>query len=300
MHRARLLSIAVVVCALGNTARAHAQNTTTTPDGWVVLGVDEYRALRERAAPAPPRPDAPPVDATLTRIDYELQVDGDTVAGRAVLTIDALRDGWTRVEIPPALMARDARIDGQPVPMRAGERPAVLISRPGRSVVTLDISLPLGAAAGGESIRAAAVRRGHLARRAHAAAYRHRGGGGGWLPRRAQRDGNRDPMGRLRSGRTGADAVVEAQGGRPARRSAVAHARPRYDGGGPGRGRLAGRRHRYASRWCRARRARSRSRCRTVSPSIRWRARRWATGPSATVCCACGCSTRRSPRPASW
>jgi len=147
-----VLSIVLVVCALGSSTRAQGP-TTTTPDGWVVLGVDEYRALRERASPQPPRPDAPPVEATLTRIDYDLRVDGDTIAGRALLTIDALRDGWTRVEIPPALMARDARIDGQPVPMRSGDRPAVLISRPGRSVVALDISLPLTAAAGGESIQ---------------------------------------------------------------------------------------------------------------------------------------------------
>lgn len=165
MHRVRLLSIALVVCALGTPARAQAQ-TTPPPDGWVVLGVDEYRALRERAAPQPPRPDAPPVDATLTRIDYDLRVDGDTIAGRAVLTIDALRDGWTRVEIPPALMAREARIDGQPVPLRPGERPAILISRPGRSLVTLDISLPLAAAPGGEAIHlppsAAAVSRATL------------------------------------------------------------------------------------------------------------------------------------------
>ena len=163
MHRVRVLSIAMVVCAL--VSNAHAQSTTT-PDGWVVLGVDEYRALRERASPLPPRPDAPPVDATLTRIDYDLRIDGDTVAGRAVLTIDALRDGWTRVDIPPALMAREARIDGQPVPLRSGERPAILISRSGRSVVTLDISLPLGAAQGGESIQlpasAAAISRATL------------------------------------------------------------------------------------------------------------------------------------------
>ena len=132
MHRS-VLSIALVVCALGTIARAQAP-TATTPDGWVVLGVDEYRALRERASPLPPRPDAPPVEATLSRIDYDLRVDGDTVAGRALLTIDALRDGWTRVEIPTALMARDARIDGQPVPMHSGDRPAILISRAGRSM----------------------------------------------------------------------------------------------------------------------------------------------------------------------
>src|SRR5262245_49840185 len=105
MDRVRLLSIALVVCALGTLARAQAP-TTAAPDGWVVLGVDEYRALRDRATPQPARPDAPPVEATLTRIDYDLRVEGDTIAGRALLTIDALRDGWTRVEIPPALMAR--------------------------------------------------------------------------------------------------------------------------------------------------------------------------------------------------
>jgi hypothetical protein len=145
----------VMVCALGvaiGPVGAHAQGTTTS-DGWVVLGLDEYRTLRERASPSPPRPDAPPVDATLTRVDYDLRIDGDAVAGRAVLTIDALREGWTRVEIPSGLMARDARIDGQPVPLLAGEPAALLIARPGRSVVTLEISLPLSASAGGESIR---------------------------------------------------------------------------------------------------------------------------------------------------
>src|SRR6185436_1493240 len=118
MHRAPTLAMTFIVCALSISisGRVHAQ-TTATPDGWVVLGIDEYRALRERAAPSPPRPEAPPVDATLTRVDYDLRIDGDGVAGRATLTIDTLRDGWTRVEIPSGLVARDARVDGQPVPL---------------------------------------------------------------------------------------------------------------------------------------------------------------------------------------
>ena len=151
MHRAPMLVIAVVVCTLVISGHAHAQAPVTT-DGWVVLGVDEYRALRERASPSPPRPAPPPVDATLTRVDYDLRVDGDTIAGRAVLTIDTLRDGWTRVVIPASLMARDARLDGQPVPMASGDPAAILIARAGRSVVTLEIALPLVTTAGGESI----------------------------------------------------------------------------------------------------------------------------------------------------
>jgi hypothetical protein len=151
MHRAPRLATTVIVCALG-VGPAHAQAPTAS-DGWVVLGLDEYRTLRERAAPSPPRPDVPPVEATLTRVDYDLRLEGDAVAGRAVLTIDALRDGWTRVEIPSGLMARDARIDGQPVPLLPGTPAALLIARSGRSVATLEISLPLSASAGGESIQ---------------------------------------------------------------------------------------------------------------------------------------------------
>ena len=48
MHRARVLSIVLVVCALGINTRAQGP-TPTTPDGWVVLGVDEYRAELKRA-----------------------------------------------------------------------------------------------------------------------------------------------------------------------------------------------------------------------------------------------------------
>ena len=117
-----------------------------------MLPVDEYKALRERANPQPVQPTPPPVDATLTRIDYDLRIENDAVAGRALLTIDVMRDGWTRVQIPAGLMVRDARIDGQPVSLVEGPPPHVLLSRSGRVVLTLDIALPLTASAGSESI----------------------------------------------------------------------------------------------------------------------------------------------------
>ena len=63
-------------------------------DGWVVLPVDDYRALRAKAFPSPPDPVPPPVDATLTRVDYALRVRaGDTVRGEVRLTIDVLKQG---------------------------------------------------------------------------------------------------------------------------------------------------------------------------------------------------------------
>ena len=146
-----LLVIAIVVCTPVTSWRARAQ-TPITPDGWVVLPVDEYKALRERANPQPPQPALPPVEATLTRVDYDLRIENDAVAGRALLTIDVLREGWTRVAIPAGLMVRDAQLDGQPVSLVEGPPPYVLLSREGRVVLILDISLPLTSSAGTESI----------------------------------------------------------------------------------------------------------------------------------------------------
>src|SRR5207302_10492041 len=107
---------ALVVVPLFFHAAAAMAQTAAAPEGWVVLPVDEYRALRERANPPPLPPAAPPMEATLSRIDYDLRVDADSLAGRALLTIDVLRDGWTRVQIPAGLMVRDATLDGQRVP----------------------------------------------------------------------------------------------------------------------------------------------------------------------------------------
>src|ERR1044072_3616470 len=73
-----------------------AQTATTTTDGWVVLPVSEYAALKRAAAPAEPDPVAPPVEATLSRIDYDLKVDGDLATGEARLTVDVIKNGWGR------------------------------------------------------------------------------------------------------------------------------------------------------------------------------------------------------------
>lgn len=151
MDRVRLVLAIIVVSVCCFAARIVAQ-TPTPADGWVVLPVDEYRALRERALPPSPPPTSPPVDATLTRVDYDLRVQGDSVAGRALLTIDVLREGWTRVQIPAGLMVRDARLEGQPVSLVEGPPPHVLLARAGRSVLTLDVVIPLASSAGTDSI----------------------------------------------------------------------------------------------------------------------------------------------------
>src|SRR5215472_18347678 len=126
--------------------------------GWVVISVDEYKVLRAKAYPVEHDPEPPPLDATLTRVDYDLHVSGELATGRADLTVDVLKDGWVRVPVPTGLLVREARLDGKLVslvPGTAGKNAShlcALLSHAGRSVLALDINVPAAANTGDESI----------------------------------------------------------------------------------------------------------------------------------------------------
>lgn len=126
--------------------------------GWVVIPVAEYRTLHTKAYPVEPEPETPPVQATLTRIDYDMHISGDLARGRVELTVDVLKNGWVSVPIPSGLLVREARLDNKLVSLvpssaskGAGQLNAVL-SHQGRSVLVLEIALPVASAAGNESI----------------------------------------------------------------------------------------------------------------------------------------------------
>lgn len=131
-----------------------AQTSATANDGWVVLPVSEYAELKRAAAPAVPEPAAPPVEATLSRIDYNLKVDGELATGEARLTVDVIKQGWVRVTMPDGLMVRDAKLDGQPVNlvMRTKDKGPgcadLLLAKTGRALVTLQIVAPVATVAG--------------------------------------------------------------------------------------------------------------------------------------------------------
>src|SRR5207302_11069717 len=132
--------------------------------GWVVLPVEKYRALHEREYPIEREPEPPPVEATLTRVDYDLRINsqsagaGELASGRSTLTIDVLKDGWVRVPIPTGLLVREARLDGKLVSLvssasgKGGSQLSALLSHSGRSVLLLDIAMPVTASAGEESM----------------------------------------------------------------------------------------------------------------------------------------------------
>src|SRR5580692_825132 len=144
----------MVVASLCWGAVAGGQDKPAEPShnaGWVVIPVEEYRVLRAKAYPVEHDPEPPPLDATLTRVDYDLQVSGDLAAGRASLTVDVLKDGWVRVPVPAGLLVREARLDGKLVSLVAGEDSrtaghlAALLEKRGRAVLVLDIALPVTA-----------------------------------------------------------------------------------------------------------------------------------------------------------
>jgi hypothetical protein len=156
-RRATLLVAILGLLALCPAVQLLAQDPNHSP-GWVVISVPEYRALRVKAYPTEREPEPPPVDATLTRVDYDLRVDTDLASGRATLTVDVLKNGWVRVPIPAGLFVREAKLDGKSLslaPPTAGKdasQLSALLSHPGRSVITLEIALPISSSAGEERL----------------------------------------------------------------------------------------------------------------------------------------------------
>jgi hypothetical protein len=153
----KCLTIPALASLLFTAPICFAQDASRSP-GWVVIGVEEYKSLRAKAYPPEREPEPPPVEATLSRVDYDLHVKGEFASGRANLTIDVLKDGWVRVPIPAGLLVREARLDGKLVSLVAGSsgksggQLSAILSHSGRSVLVLDIALPIAASAGEESI----------------------------------------------------------------------------------------------------------------------------------------------------
>src|ERR1051325_7906003 len=148
----RLFMFLCIVFLL-RTMTCVAQDSTHSP-GWVALPVDDYRSLHARAYPAEHEPEPPSVDATLTRVDYDLRINNEVAIGKASLTVDVLKDGWVGVLIPGGLLVRGAQVNGEPVALAADEKGGMsaLLSHPGRTVITLNVVLPVASAPGEESI----------------------------------------------------------------------------------------------------------------------------------------------------
>jgi hypothetical protein len=153
------LTIPIMASLLVAAPPCLAQESSRPPGpGWVVIGLDEYKTLRAKAYPPEREPEPPPVEATLSRVDYDLHINGEFASGRANLTIDVLKDGWVRVPIPAGLLVREAKLDGKSVSLvsgpagKSGGQLSAVLSHSGRSTLILDVTLPISANAGEESI----------------------------------------------------------------------------------------------------------------------------------------------------
>jgi len=151
--RASRMTLALILLVAAGVSGL-AQTASPAADGWVVLPVSEYMSLKRSASPAEPEPEAPPVEATLSRIDYNLRIDGDLATGEARLTVDVIKNGWVRIAMPDGLMVRDAKLDGRPVNLamnttdKGPGRADLLLSKTGRSVLTMQIVAPVTTVAG--------------------------------------------------------------------------------------------------------------------------------------------------------
>ena len=68
MHKLLLVFLCVANVAVAQEA--------TRSSGWVVIPIGEYEALRSMAYPVDRAAEGPPLEATLTRLDYDLRLDG--------------------------------------------------------------------------------------------------------------------------------------------------------------------------------------------------------------------------------
>ncbi len=143
-----------ILAALAFTSGVFAQDSSRS-SGWIVIPAADYQSLRAKAYPAEPIPEPPPVQATLTRINYDLTITGDMAAGQAVLVVDVIKDGWVRIPIPSSLLVRAAKLDGKPVALIGGDQPnskSAVFNHQGRAELQLDIVLPVTSTAANESI----------------------------------------------------------------------------------------------------------------------------------------------------
>jgi hypothetical protein len=151
-------SALLVIYVLASGGKVAWAQAVPHSGGWVVIGVEEYRSLRAKAFPEEVEPAPPPVDATLSRVDYDLRVNGELATGQATLTIDVLKEGWVRVGIPSGLFVREARLDGKLVSLVSGGRGkradqlAAVLSHAGRATLQLQMALPVVSNAGEESL----------------------------------------------------------------------------------------------------------------------------------------------------
>ncbi len=210
MQARTLIAMLVLGTAAMTASAAHAQDPART-EGWVVLALDDYRALRARAFPSKPDPLPPPVDATLTRVDYDLRVNGDTVTGEARLTVDVLKQGWVSIQMPAGMLVRGARLDGRQTALVDGTPPRVLVSRSGRAVITLEIVIADRVLRRSGVDDAAAVRVGTLGRHLDRAARRCRPHGERRLRRRTNRERDRESLDRVWRSGPPTGLLLEAQ-----------------------------------------------------------------------------------------
>jgi hypothetical protein len=149
------VSLCLVAVLVLFAAIASGQDPSRS-SGWIELPAADYQSLHSKAYPVEPIPEPSPLQSTLTRINYDLQVNGELAVGQATLIVDVFKNGWVRVPIPASLLVREAKLDGKPVPLvESGDKfslKSAVFFHQGRAELLLDVVLPIANNATNESI----------------------------------------------------------------------------------------------------------------------------------------------------
>src|SRR5437762_6059423 len=121
----------VVFVALAHVASAQPPRPNDSSRA-VTLSLTEYNRLIDLANRGPAGPVAAPVAAVLSNADLRVRVDRESVRGDFRLTGEALRVGFSRVNLMAEATLMEARSGGRPLPLVAdGNGHAALLPGPG-------------------------------------------------------------------------------------------------------------------------------------------------------------------------
>ncbi|MEO8358570.1 MAG: hypothetical protein ABI672_00960 [Vicinamibacteria bacterium] len=108
---------------------SRAQDKPYTPPGSVTIPLSDYDRLIDRAAQPPKLPEAPPVDAIVSRADMKLRVSDDFVRGTFRLEGEVFRKGAARVPLITGATLLDTSLQSTtpPLALENGRHSAILI-----------------------------------------------------------------------------------------------------------------------------------------------------------------------------
>ncbi|PYS72571.1 MAG: hypothetical protein DMF69_07235, partial [Acidobacteria bacterium] len=131
-----LLLLTTTVSAQQRSLSSNTPLPTPTSTGTVTLSLAEYNRLSELAARKPKRAEAPPTPYVLSRSEFKLRIEDQSVVGTVGITGQVLDHGSAKVPLTTGLTILEAKQAGNPLPLLQEQRThSAIINGPAPFVV---------------------------------------------------------------------------------------------------------------------------------------------------------------------